>query len=147
MLLFQARSTLPPKPPTAPAVDEIIYKGFPFQRNITRADLEKILGKPASVNERTGKTPSVFHFKGLTVELIENSKIATIELTDNVWRFPAKLRIGSSRDEALKLLGKPDIETKSELTYGCYDCVFDDKIHLTLDGDKISRIKWDFYLN
>ena len=153
MLFFQARSTLPPRPPTAGAVDEIIFKGFPFQRNVRPAELKPILGDPLSITGRGPNNPNgALHFKGLTIELREiladgSAKIASIELSDNAWRFPAKVRIGSTRDDVLKLLGRPDIESKSELTYGCYECVYDDKIHFTFDGNKVTRIKWDFYLN
>ena len=152
MVLLQARSTLPPRPPTAGAVDEIIFKGFPFERNITRAELERILGKPVSVTAPRANNPhTVLHFKGLIIELRERANgsatISSIELSDNVWRFPAKLRIGSMREDLLKLLGKPDIERKPELIYGCYECVYDDKIHFIFDGNKVARIKWDFYLD
>jgi hypothetical protein len=41
----------------------------------------------------------------------------------------------------------PDIDRASESIYGCYECVWDDKIHFTFDGNRIKNIKWDFYLD
>jgi hypothetical protein len=149
-LLLQVRSTLPPRPPAASAVDEIIFKGFPFEQNTARGNLERAFGNPASVSENPEKKLSTLRFDGLIVELVEredhSQTVSAIELSDNRWRFPAKVRIGSLRDEILKLLGKPDIEHPSEFVYGCYECVYDHKIHFFFDGDKVKRIKWDFYL-
>ncbi|HLH30694.1 MAG TPA: hypothetical protein VKY31_05795 [Terriglobia bacterium] len=142
-LLFTAQSRLPARPPTAGAVDEIIFKGFPFPQKISRAELEMALGKPSSVSEKDRTT---LQFNGLTITLAGGT-ISTIELTDNRWHFPAKLRVGSTRDEMLKLLGKPDMERGSESIYGCYECVYDHKIHFVFDAGRIKRIQWDFYLN
>jgi hypothetical protein len=153
LFLLLQQGALPPRPATAPAVDEIIFKGFPFQRNIMRDDLEKMLGHSTSVSEKqsNNRRISSLRFAGLVVELAEpkgtRGTVSTIELTDNRWHFPAKLRIGSTRSEMINLLGKPDIEHPSEASYGCYECVWDDKIHFTFDGEHIKSIKWDFYLD
>ena len=154
VLLIVPQSSLQPKPPTAPAVDEFIYKGFPSGRDMTRADAERILGKPVSVSETQVKNHrlTTLRFAGLIVQLRQDpdgshSVITSIELSDNRWHFPAKLRIGDSRDDALRLLGKPDVDRPAEFVYGCYECVYDDKIHFTFDGNKIKSMKWDFYLD
>lgn len=153
-LILVQRTSLPPRPATAPAVDEIIYKGFPFPRDIKREELEKILGHPASVSEKQADNRrfSRLQFPGLAVELFGDptgarSALSSIELSDNSWHFPAKLRIGSTRSEMIKLLGKPDIDRSSEAVYGCYECVWDDKVYFIFEGDRIKNIKWNFYLN
>ena len=152
MLLPQA--TNQPRPATAPAVDEIIFKGFPFPRDIMRTELEKILGRPASVseNQADSRRSSRLQFAGLAVELLAESigtrgTVSSIELSDNRWHFPAKLRIGSTRAEMIRLLGRPDIDRSPEAIYGCYECAWDDKIHFVFEGDRIKSMKWDFYVN
>lgn len=154
VLLLLPQSSLQPRPATAPAVDEVIYKGFPIVRDITRADAEKILGKAVSVSETEVKNHrlTTLRFTGLILELRQDSDgshsvVSSIELRNNRWHFPAKLRIGSTRADMFRLLGKPDIEHPMESVYGCYECVFDDKIHFTFDGNKIKSMKWDFYPN
>jgi len=143
-LLFPQQPKLTPRPPTAGAVDEIIFRGFPFAQKTSRAELEAVLGRPSSASAKK------LEFPGLRVMLAElkdqSSTVSSIELSDNRWHFPAKLRIGSSRDEVVKLLGKPDVERPSESIYGCYECVYDHKIHFIFDGSKVKRILWDFYL-
>ena len=150
LLLFQVKSTLPPPPPTAAAVDEILFKGFPFGQKTSRAEIEKILGKPTSVSEDTTKKVSTLRFAGLTVELAEvadqSATVSSIELTQNRPQFPAKIHIGSTREEVTQLLGKADIDRPPEWIYGCYDCVYDHKIHFIFDGNKVKQINWDFYL-
>jgi hypothetical protein len=153
MLLVQ-QATLPARPATAPAVDDIIFKGFPFNRNITRDELEKVLGRPTAVSDKqaNNRRLSSLRFSGLVVELSgepisARGTIAGIELSDNRWHFPAKLRIGSTHAEMINLLGKPDIDNPSESIYGCYECVWDDKIHFIFDAGRIKSMKWDFYLD
>ncbi|HEY2380426.1 MAG TPA: hypothetical protein VGK48_04520 [Terriglobia bacterium] len=154
VLFLVPQSSLQPRPATAPAVDELISKGFPLGREMTRAEAEKVLGKPVSVSENQvkGHRLTTLRFAGLVVELRQDtdgshSVISSIELSDNRWQFPAKLRIGSTRDDMLRLLGKPDIDRPAESVYGCYECVYDDKIHVMFDGNKIKSMKWDFYLD
>ena len=153
-LMLGPQATQRPWPASAPAVDEIIFKGFPFPRDIMRVGLEKALGRPASVSEKelNGRRSSRLQFTGLAVELFAEpigtrGTVSSIELSDNRWRFPAKLHIGSTRAEMIKLLGSPDIDRSAEAIYGCYDCVWDDKIHFVFEGDRIKSMNWDFYVN
>ena len=151
-LMLVQQGKIAPRPATAPAVDEIIFRGFPFGQKATRAQVEALFGQGKSVSEQrvSGNPAVVLQFEGVTVSLVEGkdhtTTVSTIDLTDNRWNFPAKLRIGSTRQEVLKLLGKADIEHPGELIYGCYECVWDHKVHFFFDGDKVKRIQWDFYL-
>lgn len=153
-LMFMQQASVSARPEAAPAVDELISSGFPFPRTIMRSELEQTFGKPVSVSEKQveDKRLSTLRFAGLVIEVYDKAAgargtVSSIELKDNRWHFPARLRIGSTRAEMLKLLGRPDIERPSEAVYGCYECVYDDKIHVSFDGDKIKSLKWDFYLN
>ena len=91
-------------------------------------------------------------FKGLTIDLYEimherGVAVLRVELTDNRWRFPSKLRIGRTRQEVLQSLGKPTEDLNSEWRYVCADCVLENKITFRFSSNKVSMIKWDFDLD
>ena len=158
--MLQPHLTSKVQVPSVSAVDEILYKGLPFSRIVSRDQLEQRFGKAASSekkpvsNPHTGRSDTIYRlvFKGLIVDSYESSAdhggtVASVDLRENRWKFPAKLQVGTTVSGVLRLLGKPTQESGSQLTYLRSECVYEDKIVFTLSGRKVTAIKWEFVLD
>jgi hypothetical protein len=145
------------------AFDSLLITELSFRRTANVAELERILGKPASVSSRSvnidGTDPGVLpgtergtlstlSFKGLVIEVYESAVdgrtiVKTIDLRSNGWKFPRKIRIGDAEENVRALLGEP---TKSEPNVFSYESrgAYLDTVHFHFNAGKVVRILWTF---
>jgi len=163
LLLIRIPSAIPAQSQASSfdtAIDGIIFGGLPFKGLVTLADFQQRLGKPVSVTTKQVENPhnsdkDAIHklvYRGLVLDLYEitrdhNIAILDVEVSDNRWRLPAKIRIGSTREEVSRLLGKATKELNSEWEYICSDCVYENTITFKFSGEKVVTMKWKFALD
>jgi len=142
------------------ARDDIIFARLPFDNLNTLEDWEKKLGRLVSIKSRPFKnrhddsidTIYTLVYRGLTIVLYEVPPQRTltplrIEVSDNRWQLPLHLKIGSSKQDVLRALGKPDKETNVGWTYGCTDCLSENNIVFGFSGAKVRTIEWNIELD
>jgi len=149
--------------PFAAKIDEFIFGSFRDIRETyqTRADFERRFGKPISVRKRPFITQNGDHdtvyelvFRGIRVDLYESAESQRVSLygvlvTDNRWNIPSvgTLHIGSTKQDLLMLLGKPDTNKNTEWKYQCNACLGDENVTFTFSGERIRSIHWEFDLD
>lgn len=135
-----------------------------FARTADLSKLEEILGKPESTSESflniDGTDPAVFpdtergvlrvlNFKGLVIELYESAVdrrtiIKTVDLSSGVWKFPKKLKIGSTQEEVKTFLGEPKTSSVPNVyTYQSHEAYLDE-VQFYFTAGKVVRIRWSF---
>lgn len=156
------RATLFPEE-TRPNLEKFAYDGW---KSIGKTIDEIVInfGEPLAVNETPVKNTHYpeyedivvdMTFKGLTVQAYRVNKnidadreiIMRIEIT-GVWSEPdTGLSIGMGRDDVQRVLGEPDGSEIGMDLYSVNAEYLPPDVYFTYENDKVTGIKWQYYID
>jgi len=139
------------------AIDDAIFASLPFNRPQTLEDLQERLGKPLSiktvqvVNRHTFEKDAMHQliYPDLTLDLYETTgnrevTLVDVQVTGNQWTLPSRIQIGRTREDVLRVLGKPARESASEWTYDAVEGGYMNTVSFKFEDDKVVSMSWHF---
>lgn len=119
----------------------------------TRAEIERRLGPPLSIEERSvprETTPQVrdrveeLAYPGLTLGVLAGSAaLRRASLTTDAWPLPRDLGVGAPRSRVEKVLGEPQQLTPARYLY-LYADGFPNTVEFLFRDDRVYRVEWNY---